>query len=270
MRISVPASSHQGLSRSEQIGPFILSQVVHPPQSRIGWHLHELTAFTLTLEGSSTETFRNASFERVERGLLLRPAGEHHRDTVGNRGESCFLIELTKTWLGDLPELKTILGIPTFYRPGVLGQLAERVYREWHSEDSAAPVAIQSLVYEIAARLIREKEARGGAQPPPWLKRVKQKLDEDFAETPSLAELAAIGSVHPTHLCRHFRHHYHATIGEYLRERRVEVALELLSGTNLSLVEIALDAGFSSHAHFSTVFRRATGMTPSEFRARRS
>jgi AraC family transcriptional regulator len=266
MGTPVPASSHQGLSRSEQIGPFILSEVVHPPRSRIGWHSHELAAFTFTLEGSSTETFGNTSFDRVERGLLLRPAGERHRDIVGKEGETCFLIELSRAWIGELPKLGSILRTPAFYRPGTLSQLAQRAYREWHFADSAAPVAIQSLVYEIAARLIREKETRDGVQPPAWLKRVKQRLDENFVETPSLTELAGIGSVHPTHLARHFRRHYRSTIGEYLRQRRVAAAIELLSRKDLSLTEIALESGFSSHGHFCSVFKRVTGMTPREFR----
>jgi AraC family transcriptional regulator len=261
-----PASSHQGLRRSERIGPLILSEVVHTPRSRIGWHLHELAAFALTLEGSSTETFRNASFERSERGLLVRPAGERHRDSVGNQGETCFLIEVDSDWVGDLPRLGSILQDPTFYRPGTLTQLVQRAYREWHYSDTASPIAIQSLVYEIAARLVREHESRGGTPPPSWLRRVKQRLDEDFAETPSLTELAGIGGVHPTHLARHFRRHYRSTIGEYLRQRRVAAAIELLSRKNLSLTEVALESGFSSHGHLCTVFKRVTGMTPSEFR----
>jgi AraC family transcriptional regulator len=264
-----PASSHQGLCRSEHIGPLILSEVIHPPGSRIGWHLHELAAFALTLQGSSTETFRNASFERTERGLLLRPAGERHRDAIGNQGEMCFLIEVDRTWLSDMPRLRSILQDPTFHRPGTLTQLAQRAYREWQWNDTASPIAIQGLVYEIAARLVRADESLDGAQPPAWLRRVKQRLDEGFAETPSLTELAGIGGVHPTHLARHFRRHYCLTIGEYLRQRRVTAAIELLSRQNLSLTEVALESGFSSHGHLCTVFKRVTGMTPSEFRARK-
>jgi AraC family transcriptional regulator len=260
------ATTHQGLRRSEHIGPLVLSEVVHTPRSRIGWHVHELAALALTIQGSSIETFKNASFERSERGLLLRPAGERHRDSVGNKGEKCFLIELDSSWLGDLPSLRSILQNPRFHRPGVITQLAQRAYREWHHSDTASGIAIQSLVYEIAARLVRDEDSQDGPQPPNWLRRVKQRLDQDFAETPSLTELAGIGGVHPTHLARHFRRHYRLTVGEYLRQRRVAAAIELLSRKNLPLTEVALDSGFSSHGHLCTVFKRVTGMTPSEFR----
>jgi len=135
--------------------------------------------------------------------------------------------------------------------------------------DTASPLAIEALALEIAAHLIRDGERCTKLTPPLWLRRVKQRLDEDFRETPSLAELARIGDVHPTHLCRHFRRHYYATIGEYLRQRRVDAAIQLLSRTTLSLTEVALESGFSSHAQFCTIFKRATGTTPGYFRQTR-
>jgi AraC family transcriptional regulator len=228
--------------------------------------LHELTALALTLEGSSIETFRNASFERTQHGLLLRPAGEHHKDRFGARGETCFLIEVAETWLSDVPQLRSILRDPAFYQPGTITRLAQRAYREWHWNDNASSIAIQALVFEIATHLVREEDSRDGVRPPTWLQRVKQRLDENFTETPSLTELARIGGVHPTHLARHFRRHFRVTVGDYLRRRRVQAAIELLSRGILSLTEVALESGFSSHAHLCTVFKRLTGVTPSEFR----
>jgi AraC family transcriptional regulator len=263
---SQPVSVHQGVRRSERIGPFVLNEVHHPAGASIAWHFHELTALALTLQGSSTETFRNASFQRIEGGLLLRPAGEHHKDRFGNQGETCFLIEVAPSWLSDVPQLRSILCDPTFYLPSTITRLAQRGYREWRSNDNASSLAIQALVYEIAAHLVREEESRDGTQPPAWLRRVKERLDEDFTQTPSLTELAGIGGVHPTHLARHFRRHYRVTVGDYLRHRRVQAAIELLSRKTLSLTEVALESGFSSHAHLCTVFKRLTGVTPSEFR----
>jgi AraC family transcriptional regulator len=166
----------------------------------------------------------------------------------------------------DIPQLTTILGVPSFHKRGLITQLAKRAYREWRLNDSVSPISIQALALEIAAYLVREDEASAGAQPPIWLKRVRQRLDDAFTETPKLAELAKIGGVHPTHLARHFRKHYHATVGEYLRRRRVDAAMEFLSEKRISLTEVALESGFSSHGHLCTVFKRTTGMTPSEFR----
>jgi AraC family transcriptional regulator len=265
--LAQPATIHQGIRRTERTGPLILSEVAYLPGSRIGWHFHELAAVALTLQGSSTETFRNGAFERTERGLLLRPAGAIHMDSFGSGGERCFLIEIGGAWLREVPRVRSILEYPAFYRPGAIAQLAHRAYREWGWNDDASPISIQGLVCEIIARMVREDERRNcGKQPPVWLRRVKQRLDEDLTETPSLTELAGIGGVHPTHLARHFRQYYRVTVGEYLRQRRVQNASDLLSRTTLSLTDIALESGFSSHSHLCTVFKRVAGMTPSEFR----
>jgi AraC family transcriptional regulator len=73
--------------------------------------------------------------------------------------------------------------------------------------------------------------------------------------------------VHPVHLCREFRRHYDQTIGGFIRQRRVEVAAERIAlDPDEGLTNIAMNCGFASHAHFSTVFHKLMGVTPSEYR----
>jgi AraC family transcriptional regulator len=54
---------------------------------------------------------------------------------------------------------------------------------------------------------------------------------------------------------------------QYLLQQRIERAKQLLKQTELSIVEIALDCGFSSHSHLSKQFRSFTGVTPKTYRA---
>ena len=83
---------------------------------------------------------------------------------------------------------------------------------------------------------------------------------------PSLAELAAGVGVHPVTLARAFRRTFGCTIGEYLRRLRIERAAEQLATGTQPLAEIALAAGFADQSHFSNVFRRRVGMSPSAYR----
>ena len=54
---------------------------------------------------------------------------------------------------------------------------------------------------------------------------------------------------------------------QYVIARRVERARQLLqAGTNLSLAEVALRAGFSDQSHFCRHFKRLVGVTPGRFR----
>jgi len=106
----------------------------------------------------------------------------------------------------------------------------------------------------------------GEASAPRWLRQVRDLLHDEFTESPSLHDIAQAVGVHPAHLARLFRQRYHCTIGDYLRELRLERARHLLSTSNTPLAEIALSAGYSDQSHFSAALKRSTGLTPSEFR----
>ena len=266
---SLPNSPPQVIRRSAQFDTLVLNEVVYPRGFKIGWHSHELAAFALTLRGSSMEAFSCSRFDRTAEGLLLRPAGERHWDSIGEQGAKCFVMEVNPAWIDDLPQLRPVFRHPSFYRLGALTMLAQRAYWEWLQEDSASQIAIPALALEMAAHLIRESEPRKTAQPPSWLRQVRQRLDDGFADTPTLAELAGLSGVHRTHLVRSFRRHYSVSIGEYLRRRRVDAACAMLARPGVSLTEIALATGFANHAHFATVFKRITGFTPSDFRRSR-
>ncbi len=215
-----------------------------------------------TIAGSSCEWFANRQYERPARSVLYRPAGARHRDSVGPQGARCLVLELP----GELNLRCTALDEPRFFRLGPVSGLAQRAYAEWLRHDCASEFVIQALTLEMVAHLLRQNSTPASAVPPFWLRRVKQRLDEGFSETPRLTELADIAGVHPTHLARQFRSQFGSSVGEYLRLRRIDVAKDLLLTTRRSLTEIALDTGFSHHAHFTTTFRRSVGISPSTFR----
>ena len=54
----------------------------------------------------------------------------------------------------------------------------------------------------------------------------------------------------------------------HLVKRRLERARELLERTDLSILQVAVEVGYCSQSHFTTVFRRATGLTPRRYRTR--
>ena len=104
------------------------------------------------------------------------------------------------------------------------------------------------------------------SRPPTWLSQVREILHAQFSEHLTLAAIAESAGVHPVHLAREFRMHFRVTIGEYLRQLRIEFACAKLSNSHSALSDIALAAGFSHQSHFSRTFKRLTGMTPAEYR----
>ncbi len=64
-----------------------------------------------------------------------------------------------------------------------------------------------------------------------------------------------------------FRQYTGVSPGEYMQQLRISRSKELLTQTALTCQQIAYQSGFESPSYFNTAFRRATGMTPAQFRS---
>jgi len=103
---------------------------------------------------------------------------------------------------------------------------------------------------------------------PKWrLRRVEQHVAAHFERSISLSELANVAGLSRMHFAAQFRAATGYRPREYLLNHRIEHAKSLLTATNRPLAEIALAVGFSTQAHFSTVFKRISGQTPARWRA---
>lgn len=102
---------------------------------------------------------------------------------------------------------------------------------------------------------------------PKWrLRRVEQYVADHFDRCISLSELANVAGLSRMHFAAQFRAATGYRPREYLLNHRVEHAKTLLTTTERPLAEIALAIGFSTQAHFSTVFKRISGQSPARWR----
>ena len=81
-----------------------------------------------------------------------------------------------------------------------------------------------------------------------------------------LADVAREVGLSVYHLCRTFRRITGNTLHQYRSELRVRACLELVAAPGARLVDVAMDAGFCSHSHFTNAFHRAFGEPPSALR----
>jgi AraC-like DNA-binding protein len=96
----------------------------------------------------------------------------------------------------------------------------------------------------------------------------KDAMDRDWAEPLDLDAVARAAGYSRYHFIRVFRAAYGQTPGQYLSRRRIERAEELLRTADLSVTEVCTLVGFTSLGTFSSTFKKHTGLTPSEYRAR--
>lgn len=143
----------------------------------------------------------------------------------------------------------------------LLPELFLRMYYKFRDMDH------ESLRKLEEALLEGQSVSSSGGRFPLWLERVKNIIEQRFAEPYKLSEIAAEAGVHPVHLAREFRKHYGSSVGEYLRKVRIEYACRELMGSNVAVANIASAAGFADQSHFSRTFKRFCGMTPGRYRA---
>ena len=139
-------------------------------------------------------------------------------------------------------------------------------------EDEGAPSRLlaRAAGCEILAELCRLsgapfERARGGLAP--WAQRrclelMHTRLSEDI----SLDELAAEAQLSPFHFARMFKQSLGVPPRVYLTRLRVKKACELLEQTDLSITEIALEAGYSSNQVLARVFLKHMRLSPSDYR----
>ena len=98
------------------------------------------------------------------------------------------------------------------------------------------------------------------------MRRVRDRIDREYARPLDLEELARGVHISSGHLSREFRRVYGETPYSYLMTRRVERAMTLLRSSGLSVTEICFAVGFTSLGTFSTRFSELVGASPSAYR----
>jgi AraC-like DNA-binding protein len=107
------------------------------------------------------------------------------------------------------------------------------------------------------------------AAPALALDQVREYIDRHYKKSLTVERLADLAGLSTFHFIRAFRAAFGETPHQYLRARRLERAKELLVTTAHPVTEICDQIGFHSLGSFSSLFRRLTGETPAEYRARR-
>ncbi|GGA02414.1 hypothetical protein GCM10011408_24780 [Dyella caseinilytica] len=101
----------------------------------------------------------------------------------------------------------------------------------------------------------------------PWQQRlVTQMMRERIFEGISINELAEACGLSAGALARGFKKSTGMSPHQWLLSRRVDLALELMADPDMSLAEIAFNAGFSDQSHFSRVFTQKMGVAPGAWR----
>jgi AraC-like DNA-binding protein len=102
------------------------------------------------------------------------------------------------------------------------------------------------------------------------LRRVRDRIDREYAKPLDVEALARDAHMSAGHFSRRFRQAYGESPYSYLMTRRIERAMALLRGGDMSVTEVCFEVGCSSLGTFSARFTELVGMPPSTYRSRQA
>lgn len=139
-----------------------------------------------------------------------------------------------------------------------------------------APERVEALEVEALAQEFCDQAARALGLPPPkaagWmtpqrLAKLDAAIDAGLAEGVTVAGLAATLGLSEGFFSRAVKAALGVSPQAYLLDHKLARARRLMTAGEADLSQVALEAGFASHAHLSTAFKRYLGITPTVFRA---
>ncbi len=142
----------------------------------------------------------------------------------------------------------------------------------WHDLKRQAPTEklyLQSIAQLLAVHLLRDgSPAVGNGQTltHQQMRHVTDFIQAHLDQALSLEQLAQQAGLSPYHFSRLFRQTTGESPHQFVLGQRIECARQLLTQTDAPLAQVALQSGFASQSHLSSVFKRCLGLTPRAYR----
>jgi AraC family transcriptional regulator len=162
-------------------------------------------------------------------------------------------------------------------RDEAISQIALSILSELTDETAAGRMYVEAASLALAARIIHKYcDSASSAVTAPAshqldqtrVRRVLDYISAHVADEITLADLAGVACLSTFHFARMFTRAMGVPPHRYVSHVRLENAMADIVAGRLPLAEIASNARFSSQTSFARAFRRATGMTPGEYRRR--
>lgn len=145
-------------------------------------------------------------------------------------------------------------------------ELSEKAQKTGMLLSAVSEEEIYRNFLEIEMEIAR-LSAAGNQQENTVITKAKEYIQKNFKKDDlALEEVAQAVGISPYYFSKLFKEEMKRNYSEYLTDIRIEKARELLLDRELSIKQVCVDSGYSNPNYFSRIFKKWTGLTPTEFR----
>ena len=199
-----------------------------------------------------------ARFVSVPGSITFVSAGTPYETEVLESGEMVLMHFTTASWerFSDI-----------VFKPPVPERFLGIFEEAMRSRTTGRALFARSYAYRLLGELERAL-IPAEERPPRRMTDAKRYIDDNLSsDSLRISEVARLAGISEVYFRAEFKRYYGSSPIEYIKCRRIDLAKKLLSTGLLSVTEAAISSGFDSISYFSSEFKRATGLSPSEFSA---
>lgn len=247
-------------------------------------HWHTALEIIMPIEGNYTAHIMSNTYVLEPGDIFIIPIGTIHSLKAPPEGAR-FIYILELNFLSQLPGyhmIQTLLSQPMritydddpkYYaqQAALILSLAEYYWGESVTKEMNLYACLLSFFAKIGEKNVSALTTSTGANIKNsavinQLSMVLDYIDDHYSEPITLEQAAQIARFSKFYFTRLFKEYTNRTFYEYLTEKRIHAAEQMLLMPKLAVTEVSIQAGFSSLSSFNRTFKRNKGCSPTEYR----
>lgn len=246
-------------------------------------HVHREFELCLVLNGFANISVRNRFFFVQEGSVFFFNSNEPHEINASEHsGVRIIYIQVANTFCQEylnlfrnLELLENDLSSSISEEQNCeLIQLIKQVVSDYNDSGSLSLLHCMSNIYQLFCWLLQhiphhqldETESRARGKKAARLRRITEYIDAHYSGRITLAELAKSEGITLTYLSHFIRNNLNMTFQDYVNNVRFEKALKLIANSNMRMVDVCIESGFSDVKYLNRMFEKRFGCTPKAYR----
>lgn len=137
-------------------------------------------------------------------------------------------------------------------------------YAEIPSVNAAKIQSISNLAEMLVKHILLENMLKPNFDEN--IQRALNYINENLEKDLTIQNISKNTNISKSVLYRHFHRFFNCTVSQYISKKRVEISIDFLTKSDLSIEEIAQKVGFSSGSYFSKIFKKEKGLSPLKYK----